>query len=192
VLRFSLLMEEYTGNKEFEQALMYFARGTYRRDNREKHIQKLEQAIDGAADFIYIAAGMAIEFGSCEFAHVSTSERVLSLTTLLGDMDISKNKYNAIYKMLIPALTDNEAEIDLLAMSYFETAVSNISRLCVTRSDVQEGFRRVHHANMSKATNGVILRREDGKILKPDGWREPNHRDLAEKAYERLLPNLKN
>lgn len=32
----------------------------------------------------------------------------------------------------------------------------------------------VHRSNMAKATNGVILRNEKGKILKPKGWTPPN------------------
>lgn len=34
-------------------------------------------------------------------------------------------------------------------------------------------FEIVHGANMQKVVDGKVLRREDGKILKPAGWRDP-------------------
>jgi predicted HAD superfamily Cof-like phosphohydrolase len=33
-------------------------------------------------------------------------------------------------------------------------------------------FREVHRSNMSKVVDGQVIRREDGKILKPDTYRE--------------------
>lgn len=35
-------------------------------------------------------------------------------------------------------------------------------------------FELVHEANMSKKINGKFLKRADGKILKPDNWKEPD------------------
>ncbi len=34
-------------------------------------------------------------------------------------------------------------------------------------------FEIVHGANMQKVVDGKVLRREDGKILKPAGWQDP-------------------
>ncbi|MCQ3807305.1 MAG: hypothetical protein OXB92_02320 [Acidimicrobiaceae bacterium] len=34
-------------------------------------------------------------------------------------------------------------------------------------------FEIVHGANMAKVVEGRVVRRSDGKILKPDGWRDP-------------------
>lgn len=34
-------------------------------------------------------------------------------------------------------------------------------------------FAIVHNANMQKVVNGKVIRREDGKILKPEGWEDP-------------------
>lgn len=39
-------------------------------------------------------------------------------------------------------------------------------------------FDEVHRANMAKAPNGVIRRREGGKILKPEGWQPPDIRGV--------------
>lgn len=34
-------------------------------------------------------------------------------------------------------------------------------------------FAIVHGANMQKVVDGRVIRRDDGKILKPEGWRDP-------------------
>lgn len=34
-------------------------------------------------------------------------------------------------------------------------------------------FKIVHRANMQKVVDGRVIRREDGKIMKPDGWEDP-------------------
>jgi predicted HAD superfamily Cof-like phosphohydrolase len=40
---------------------------------------------------------------------------------------------------------------------------------------LEEVFREVHKSNMSKLTKeGYVLRREDGKVLKSDQYKEPN------------------
>ena len=39
--------------------------------------------------------------------------------------------------------------------------------------DIDAVFAAVHASNMEKAPNGVVIRREDGKVLKPEGWEPP-------------------
>lgn len=39
-------------------------------------------------------------------------------------------------------------------------------------------FLRVHENNMTKVVDGVVKRRADGKILKPDGYVKPDMRGL--------------
>ena len=34
-------------------------------------------------------------------------------------------------------------------------------------------FEIVHRANMAKVVDGKVIRRDDGKILKPHGWQDP-------------------
>jgi len=40
-------------------------------------------------------------------------------------------------------------------------------------------FAEVHASNMSKLVDGRPLLREDGKVMKPDGYRPPNLKDLV-------------
>lgn len=39
---------------------------------------------------------------------------------------------------------------------------------------LNEVFEEVHRSNMEKLVDGKPLRREDGKILKPEGWAAPD------------------
>lgn len=40
-------------------------------------------------------------------------------------------------------------------------------------------FEIVHSANMDKVVDGKVIRREDGKILKPAGWKPPEPQLIA-------------
>jgi len=42
-------------------------------------------------------------------------------------------------------------------------------------------FKEVHRSNMAKLVDGKVLRREDGKIMKPEGWTPPNVKKILEK-----------
>ncbi|MDA0710577.1 MAG: HAD family hydrolase [bacterium] len=45
-------------------------------------------------------------------------------------------------------------------------------------------FEIVHGANMQKVVRGKVIRRDDGKILKPDGWEDPAPKLAAEMARQ--------
>ena len=36
-----------------------------------------------------------------------------------------------------------------------------------------DAFNEVHRSNMAKLVDGKVIRREDGKVLKPEGWTPP-------------------
>ncbi|HEX5939369.1 MAG TPA: MazG nucleotide pyrophosphohydrolase domain-containing protein [Dehalococcoidia bacterium] len=44
-------------------------------------------------------------------------------------------------------------------------------------------FAEVHRSNMEKAPGGVVKRRPDGKVLKPEGWQPP---DIAAVLHKQL------
>lgn len=48
-------------------------------------------------------------------------------------------------------------------------------------------FDLVHRSKMAKLTNGVVIKREDGKILKPEGWAAPDLKGLLEAMREDWL-----
>ena len=37
-----------------------------------------------------------------------------------------------------------------------------------------DAFNEVHRSNMAKLVDGKVLRREDGKVMKPEGWQPPH------------------
>jgi predicted HAD superfamily Cof-like phosphohydrolase len=41
-------------------------------------------------------------------------------------------------------------------------------------------FAEVHRSNMEKAPGGIVKRRPDGKVLKPEGWQPPDIAKLIE------------
>lgn len=47
----------------------------------------------------------------------------------------------------------------------------------------------VHSSNMAKVVDGKVLRREDGKILKPEGWKPPALWDICLAAYTQRMVN---
>ena len=50
----------------------------------------------------------------------------------------------------------------------------------------EEHFAEVHAANMRKlGPDGKPIRREDGKVLKPEGWTGPDHQALLDMIAER-------
>lgn len=42
-------------------------------------------------------------------------------------------------------------------------------------------FAEVHRSNMDKLVDGKVIYRDDGKVLKPDGWQPPNIKQFIEK-----------
>ncbi|MCS5533940.1 MAG: nucleoside triphosphate pyrophosphohydrolase family protein [Candidatus Poseidoniaceae archaeon] len=36
-----------------------------------------------------------------------------------------------------------------------------------------DAFNEVHRSNMAKLVDGKVMRREDGKVMKPEGWTPP-------------------
>ena len=54
-------------------------------------------------------------------------------------------------------------------------------------------FEIVHDANMQKIVNGKVIRREDGKILKPEGWQDPGPKleaEIKNQIENGAFPNL--
>ena len=41
-------------------------------------------------------------------------------------------------------------------------------------------FDEIHRSNMTKVVDGKVIRRDDGKILKPEGYEKPNLKPILE------------
>jgi predicted HAD superfamily Cof-like phosphohydrolase len=83
--------------------------------------------------------------------------------------------YHNLIKEEVQELEDSttrEDDVDALV----DILVVTIGALHSIGVDVEGAWNEVHRSNMAKidAGTGVVLRREDGKILKPEGWQPPN------------------
>lgn len=67
-----------------------------------------------------------------------------------------------------------DALCDLLYVTYGAAVAMGV--------DLEPFWNEVQRANMEKCSGP---KREDGKQLKPEGWRPPNHRDVFRKIYNR-------
>ena len=45
-------------------------------------------------------------------------------------------------------------------------------------------FTEVHRSNMAKLVDGKVIRREDGKIQKPEGWNPPDIKSVLKKSLD--------
>ena len=53
---------------------------------------------------------------------------------------------------------------------------------------LNDAWDEVHASNMAKVVGGKVIRREDGKILKPEGWKPPALWDICYAKYtERMV-----
>jgi len=48
-------------------------------------------------------------------------------------------------------------------------------------------FEEVHRSNMAKLVDGKVLRREDGKVQKPEGWTPPDIEGVLKKSHDEYL-----
>jgi predicted HAD superfamily Cof-like phosphohydrolase len=83
--------------------------------------------------------------------------------------------YHNLIKEEVQELEDSttrEDDVDALV----DILVVTIGALHSIGVDVEGAWNEVHRSNMAKVDSGtgVVLRREDGKILKPEGWQPPN------------------
>ncbi len=69
-------------------------------------------------------------------------------------------------------------QVDYVVDSYYY----GLNACCKQGFNVDEIFDIVHEANMSKKfEDGKFRRNELGKVIKPEGWKEPNVRGCVEK-----------
>ena len=47
---------------------------------------------------------------------------------------------------------------------------------------LEEVFDEIHRSNMAKLVDGKVIRRADGKVLKPEGWTPPDIQSILKKG----------
>jgi predicted HAD superfamily Cof-like phosphohydrolase len=48
-------------------------------------------------------------------------------------------------------------------------------------------FEEVHASNMAKLVDGKPIYREDGKVMKPEGWQPPDIKGVLKKSHENFI-----
>lgn len=96
----------------------------------------------------------------------STQESVELLKKCLETIDQSKHEKLNTQDEIIAAQADSIVDLWYYGLNAFAKKTVNISAI----------FNVVHQANMNKRdpTTKKFIKREDGKILKPQGWTSPN------------------
>jgi len=103
----------------------------------------------------------------------------------------------------LPNMNERNLRIKLLAEEYREYTVAENENDIVEIADaladiiyiacgtaVSYGipldilFAEVHRSNMAKLVNGKVLRREDGKIQKPEGWKAPDVKAILYPSHD--------
>ena len=95
-------------------------------------------------------------------------------TTGIENVDQYKLYYSLIKEEVqeLDDSTTREDDVDAL----IDILVVTIGALHSIGVDIEGAWKEVHGSNMTKIdpTTGKVIRREDGKILKPEGWQPPN------------------
>lgn len=107
---------------------------------------------------------------------VEENERESFLKTCLEERDVHKGKIPETELSLIAEQADSMVDAWYYMLNIAAKHGMNLSKV----------FEVVHSANMAKRdpkTGTFIRRPSDGKVIKPEGWQEPN----IEKAIERQM-----
>jgi predicted HAD superfamily Cof-like phosphohydrolase len=124
--------------------------------------------------------------------------QALSLCHNLIDEETNKELLRTLHNVLIrneaiqhtgPTYVMSFEEMETLVDDMVDT-VYVVCQLANTMGiDLDACYREVHRANMAKVSNGKVIRREDGKILKPTGWVGPQLGYILEKQISESNPN---
>lgn len=107
-----------------------------------------------------------------EFQRVFDADQPLAVRLKLIDEEFSE-----LRRELLAETLDQRKILKELSDSLY--VLAGLAVDLQLEEEAQEVFRRVHESNMSKLTaDGEVLRREDGKILKSDQYREAQLEDI--------------
>jgi predicted HAD superfamily Cof-like phosphohydrolase len=103
----------------------------------------------------------------------------LAQTRFLNPIDIIKESLTVDFNPVI--LPKDETQVLADQMDAMVDILYYMLDACAKKGiDLEPVFNEVHKANMNKIIDGKIIRRNDGKILKPENWKAPDIRSIAE------------
>ena len=114
--------------------------------------------------------------------HVGADQRVGETPSLPGNYhDAERTLRRALLDEEFREYNDAEMQDDLVEIA--DALADMIYIICGTAVSygipLDKVFEEVHNSNMAKFVDGKVLRREDGKILKPDGWKPPDVKKIV-------------
>lgn len=93
--------------------------------------------------------------------------------------DMFKEEFRELHDAYIDYIVDDSKENrEMLAKEWADCQVTLSNIAWFFSLNGEEAFKRVHENNMTKLTDGELKRRDDGKVLKPDGYKPPNMKGL--------------
>jgi predicted HAD superfamily Cof-like phosphohydrolase len=95
-------------------------------------------------------------------------ERRQFIYNCLDECDLPKNVFDIHNNNKIPRIAEqSDSAVDIIYYLY--------NAFCKKGINLSKIFNLVHQANMNKLfPDGTFHKREDGKIIKPEGWKEPD------------------
>lgn len=101
-------------------------------------------------------------------------QRTVALWSTLINEEVNTELRRHLLNIIINPLVGSKVGLkelviiadDIAASIYVLCGLANAMGIPLTRV-----FKVIHSANLDKAPNGEVLRRADGKILKPGGWK---------------------
>jgi predicted HAD superfamily Cof-like phosphohydrolase len=134
----------------------------------------IEAAIEDVREF-HDAAGISEQSGPPALVHSVTRLRLLKEEVQELEEAIMENDLNEV--------ADAYADIMFI--------VTGSSLMHIGGAKFAKVWAEVFATNMAKCTNGKLVMREDGKILKPEGWKPPDIASILYPKSEDGNPNIK-
>ena len=102
-----------------------------------------------------------------------------------GPVMISKEKIDFVERMVFDEIEELKASTTIheQADALVDTMYYLLDTAVKHGMNLDSIFDIVHEANLKKIVNGKVLKREDGKVIKPKDWQDPN--TLIKKEIQR-------
>lgn len=114
--------------------------------------------------------------------HIAFGQRVGQLPAFPEDINERELRINLLEEEFKEYL-DAEETLDIVGIA--DALADIIYIACGTAVSygipLDEVFAEVHRSNMAKLVDGKPIYREDGKVMKPEGWKPPDIKKILEK-----------
>jgi predicted HAD superfamily Cof-like phosphohydrolase len=122
--------------------------------------------------------------------HIAFGQRIGSIPAIPEDVDERCLRMDLLEEEFKEYM-DAEQKLDLVGIA--DALADIIYIACGTAVSygipLDKVFEEVHRSNMSKLVDGKVIRREDGKILKPEGWTPPQIDKILSDAQQESIRN---